>query len=1091
MTQQPSTSSHPQLRTKYKRERAFEPTYTGGAATALTPDGNYLFAPVNETIHITQVKSGKTINKIPSNLDDITCLSLSSDGTTLLVASRSLAIRVIQLEYSSSIEAEDDQDKVSWKVQRNIVKTHDAPIVVMQIDPTDTLLATGSSDGCAKVWDIRGGFCTHVFRSHGGIVSALEWNMPVRAESKKGSDRTIELFTGSMDGKVRLWDLKAKGGAGQQRPFAVLESHFSVVRGLSVNKEGTRLVSAGRDRLLTFWEKEDDKSNGKGRTAGATAAWKMIDSVTTGESMESSGFLPDDSDAFYTAGAEGEVRLWSFERRRITHVQPKGRFARGMAAKRKPIKSTDDEEEEKDQDDDETRAITEVHLLSSVNALVSIHADQNIVFRSIPSLQLIRRLVGFNDQIIDIALLSPGARLDSHLAVATNTNAISIYTLGSEEHSVELLPGEADLDQGHSGLVLCLDKTSDGKWLASGAKDRSVRIWARVAKDFSSDDDGASLDDSVGVRVLRNGEKVKEKEVELEWRCVAVAEGHTESVGAVAFARRPAQPDAIGAPFLVSGSQDRTAKVWDLSTLSDYIDKEFTSPLRLKALTTLKIHDKDINALDISPNNALLLSGSQDKTAKVFSIKYVAPSKGNSQTATAALKLVTTCRGHQRGIWSVAFSPNDAVFLTGSGDRSLKLWSINDGFSCIKNYIGHTNSVLKVRFLKGSKGMQCLSCASDGLVKLWNVKTEECVDTLDGHEDRIWGLECTSDGDEIISGAADSFICFWKDWTQKQEEEKVKGKQEEVEREQQFSNLLAVKDYRNAISLALAMKQPRRLFHLFSSIDSSREKGDASTSTGELLQSALVGDSHASTNGESRNDSVDPSLQALVRAGVLSSASARSVRPTGQTVSRTPMAASITGSEAVDHIIKTLSSSQLMILLTFVRDWNTSARTSHIAQIVLHAILRFHSADQIIDAYEQDKDKEEEDQPSSDEEDIRQKSSSNGQKSGQKSRSRARVERQRNTDLKSLLEAILPYTRRHYDRAQRLLTESSMLQYTLACMDSVLGAELDQEEEDGDGEKVPEADIILNGFHAIAENGGSDVEMASDESSDGGGDSDE
>jgi U3 small nucleolar RNA-associated protein 13 len=1080
MTQPSTSTSQPRLKTRYKRERAFEPIYTGGAATALTPDGNYLFAPVNETIHITQVTSGKTVNKIPSDLEEVSCLALTSDGKMLLIASRSLAIRVVQIDYLTQQQdgkeeeqgEEESRGVVTWKVIRNIAKTHDAPVVVMRIDPTDTLLATGSSDGSAKVWDIRGGFCTHVFRNHGGIVSALEWNMPEsnhaagkKGTSEKAADRIIELFTGSVDGKVRLWNLKEANERGPQRPSAILESHFSVVRGLAVNKDGTRLVSAGRDRLLTFWERQ--KSSKSRGPSAAASGWRMADSLTAGESMESAGFLADSSDVFWTAGAEGEIRLWSFESRTISNVQPMGRFAKGLASKRNAVINGEDEEEE---EDNATRGITEVHSLPFINALVSVHADQNIVFRRVPTLQRIRRLVGFNDQIIDMALLSSASMSDSHLAVATNTNSISVYTLGSEEHSVELLPGEEDFEQGHTGLVLCMDKTSDGRWLASGAKDRSVRIWARIPRP-TNNGSGLPLDDSIGEKVSISSNGQKEGDVEMQWRCVAIAEGHTESVGAVAFARRPAAPDAEGAPFLVSGSQDRTAKVWDLSKLVAHIEKNDPSPLRLTSLTTLKIHDKDINALDVSPNNALLLTGSQDKTAKVFSINYVAPSKANSQTAIASLKLVTTCRGHKRGVWSVAFSPNDAVFLTGSGDRSMKLWSINSGFTCIKNYIGHTNSILKVRFLKGSKGLQCLSCASDGLVKVWNVKTEECMDTLDGHEDRVWGLECSRDGDTIISGAADSFICFWKDWTVQQSEAQIKQRQEEVEREQQFNNLLAVKDYRNAISLALAMNQPRRLFNLFTTVDNSRSQGDSTTSTGDLLNSALQ------SNGKAEGN-IDPSLQALVRAGVLSMASAGMM---AKTTASTTTPASISGSSLVDQVLETLHSSQLRALLGFVRDWNTSARTSHIAQLVLHAILRFHSADDIVSAFDKDDIQRREKSQREEEEKRRTEMREN--------KNHRQVKRQRPeaaSDLRTVIESILPYTKRHYDRAQRLLTESAMLQYTLACMDSVLGAE----GQDDEGDMViteslanghANGDILMNGFEKNDGEQSSDEEMASEE----------
>lgn len=963
---------------------------------------------------------------------------------------------------------------MTWRVMRNIAKTHDAPVVVMKVDPTDTLLATGSSDGTAKVWDLRGGFCTHVFRNHGGIVSALEWNMPALVAGKgavKAADRTIELFSGSMDGKIRLWNLKQAGGKGPQKPSAVLESHFSVIRGLAVNSDGSKLVSAGRDRLLTFWERQTASAS-KSKSSIMATQWKMTDSLTTGEAMESAGFLSGSNDAFWTAGSEGEIRLWSFEKKTITNVQPMGRFARGVNSKKKVVQNIEDEDKE-EQEDDETKGIVQVHALPLLNILVSVHADQNIVFRSVPSLQRIRRLVGFNDQIIDMALLSTKANPDSHLAVAANTNTISVYSLGSDKHSVELLPGDSDFEQGHSGLILCLDKTTDGTWLASGGKDRSVRIWARVAATLPS----SQMDnDSIGEKV--NGISELEQS-DMEWRCVAVAEGHTESVGAVAFARRSAiggDVDGTSAPFLISGSQDRTAKVWDLSKLPSHIQKYSGSPLQLQSLTTLKIHDKDINALDVSPNNALLLTGSQDKTAKVFSINYVGPCKANDHKASASLKLITTCRGHKRGVWSVAFSPNDAVFLTGSGDRSMKLWSITNGFSCIKNYIGHTNSILKVRFLKGSKGLQCLSCASDGLIKVWNVKTEECMDTLDGHEDRIWGLECFQDGDVIISGAADSLICFWKDWTIQEEEGKVKERQEEVEREQQFVNLLAVKDYRNAISLALAMNQPRRLYNLFSAVDSSRVKGDSTTSTGDLLNSALQ------EIGNFSESKVDPSLQALVQAGVLSSASARIIGNSSSQQENDSLVGpnSITGSSSVDQVIETLRPAQLRTLFTFVRDWNTSARTSQIAQLILHAILRFHSAEEIVSAY-QDFDKKVD---ARQDEEVIEENNKKGKKKNSRDMHLLRQHPRDNADLKTVVEAILPYTKRHYDRAQRLLTESAMLQYTLACMDSVLGAEGDEEEDKKEEKQVfDDGDMIMNGVHGESQTN-SDVDIMSDADSD-------
>ena len=152
------------------------------------------------------------------------------------------------------------------------------------------------------------------------------------------------------------------------------------------------------------------------------------------------------------------------------------------------------------------------------------------------------------------------------------------------------------------------------------------------------------------------------------------------------------------------------------------------APVPCKSLFTLKAHEKDINSLDISPNDRFLASGSQDKTAKVYEIEY------STSPARGSFKLIGTCRGHKRGVWCVKFGRHEKVLATASGDKTVKLWSLGD-FTCVKTFEGHANSVLRVGFL--SEGQQLVSSGSDGLVKLWNIRTEECVYTMDNHEDKV------------------------------------------------------------------------------------------------------------------------------------------------------------------------------------------------------------------------------------------------------------------------------------------------------------------------------------------------------------------
>lgn len=81
---------------------------------------------------------------------------------------------------------------------------------------------------------------------------------------------------------------------------------------------------------------------------------------------------------------------------------------------------------------------------------------------------------------------------------------------------------------------------------------------------------------------------------------------------------------------------------------------------------------QDVNSVAVSPNDKLLASGSQDRTAKLWSLA----GEGN-------VGLLGVFRGHRRGVWAVCFSPVDQVLATSSADGTTKLWSLQD-FSCLK-----------------------------------------------------------------------------------------------------------------------------------------------------------------------------------------------------------------------------------------------------------------------------------------------------------------------------------------------------------------------------------------------------------------------
>lgn len=751
---------------------------------------------------------------------------------------------------------ENDTALINASLLRTL-KPHTTPVITATVDGTGTLLATGGADGVIKVWDIRGGYVTHTFRGHAGVISALHFfEVPATEHgnntksNKKRRSRTdlqqdenmtvshdsgasFRLASGSEDGKIRIWDLA------KRKSVATLDSHVSVVRNLDYSADSHNLVSASRDKTAIVWD---------------ARTWKPRRVMPILESVEAAGLL-EEGTLIYAAGEHGRLRIWNVETgREVTEEQEAGGEGDGI-----------------------------VHVLhnSSQSFLVSVHADQSLILHSTASLPkirsdllikplpILRRISGTHDEIIDLAYVTPDRSL---LALATNSENIRLVSLASSKldspsaTSARYFGADVALLEGHEDIIICLSVDWSGCWLATGAKDNTARLW-RI--DYASN----------------------------SYQLYATFTGHAESIGAISLpSSAPPQnsPEFTNTlehtpPFLLTGSQDRTIKRWN-------IPKTSSSSSSSRALYTRKAHDKDINAIALSPSSSLFASASQDRTVKIWSTE-----EGEVQGIL---------RGHRRGVWSVAFAPKDTppisgesgpassnrgLVLTGSGDKTVKIWSLSD-YSCLRTLEGHTNSVLKVLWLpttspsptsnapaSSKRPPLIASAGGDGLLKVWDASTGEVAATLDNHTDRIWALTVNPDTGTLVSGGGDSVVTFWKDTSSETAAQTSAAATQRVEQDQELQNHIRRGNYREAITLALALNHPARLLSLL--------QGVADTQPRE--------------------------------------------------------AGSISGLSAVDGVLASLGDDQLLSLLARARDWNTNARTCAVAQRVLSVVVRSYGAERL------------------------------------------------------------------------------------------------------------------------------------------------
>jgi eukaryotic-like serine/threonine-protein kinase len=286
-----------------------------------------------------------------------------------------------------------------------------------------------------------------------------------------------------------------------------------------------------------------------------------------------------------------------------------------------------------------------------------------------------------------------------------------------------VIPTSVEPLNGHTGQVFTIAWSPDGKTLASGSRDNTVRLWSKEGKPLAVlpghttvvwsvawSPDGRRLASASSDNSIRLWSK--------DGSNIGVMQRHKGFVQWVAWS-----PDG---KMLASVAGDRTGRLWSNDG---------------KELHTLFGHTAGITRVAWSPDGKLLATACDDKTARLWS------DEGRPEGVLV---------GHYGVVTALAWSPDGERLVTASGDNTLRLWTKET--LALRSLPGHTGAVRDVAW--SPDGKIIASAASDNTIRLWTADGDMLA-VLSGHTSRVTAVAWSPDSNTLASASDDSTVRIW------------------------------------------------------------------------------------------------------------------------------------------------------------------------------------------------------------------------------------------------------------------------------------------------------------------------------------------
>jgi len=647
-------------------------------AVAVTPDGQFAACGRANQIFIYHVPTGQVITR----LTDPELQASSKDqrpGAAHIDAVQSLAFS----KQGDLLASGGFRTVKLWRyprdVQRLTLKPAAATVNAVAVSPDRQMIATGAADHSIKLFQAESGEEIVTLAGHAGPVSGLQF-------SHDGG----KLYSASADRTIRAWSTSEGNLLGRIVTPTPLSSLTTLVERVPI---------------------ESNPATGEGQAAeGASSQENASNETETGVEPAPQFQVIE---RLASAGGDNLIRLWEAP----DHLP-------------QPLP--------------ETPAGANVLAVSSDRQLVALAGGKGVIrVVSAATGELVHTWQAHEADIHDVAFRPPFPAAEgetpqagddaqpvpkppttNQLATAGADNTVRLWNFRTGEAAGVLRGGLAP--------VTSIAFGPQGQRLAAGTDSGHVTVWnfdVAAPRALASEGDApavvAALSPS-GKLLATSGTSNGRPAIFLRdietGTVVQTLLGHAAPVVSLSFSADSAR--------LVSGSADKTARVWQLA------DAKFPEIARFSG------HSGSVTGVAFSSDGTQVLSGAADHSLKLWNV--------------ADGELIMDFPGHTGPIVGVAMGPSNQP-VSAAADKTIRIWNASDG----KVARSITDPAALSAMAVSGDGQRIAAAGADNVVRIYNLADGKLLHSLAGHSGAIASLTFSADNSRLLSAAADDAAIAW------------------------------------------------------------------------------------------------------------------------------------------------------------------------------------------------------------------------------------------------------------------------------------------------------------------------------------------